>query len=175
MIITGHWELHNGLLFTRSAALRCFPVNSHWPSAPLLRHAGQHSVRRDWQQHGGGSPGSEGEREAVPVGHRGGWGALCRWFKWSWVSVTTLTVHESSLPVENPSHCDFVKLRTMLIRTHMHDLKDITNDSHYENYRALCIQNMTRCVCVCARASEYTLTERRYKDDLSVVTKPNWF
>ncbi|XP_041666748.1 septin 5b isoform X1 [Cheilinus undulatus] len=45
--------------------------------------------------------------------------------------------------VENPSHCDFVKLRTMLIRTHMHDLKDITADSHYENYRAQCIQNMT--------------------------------
>uniref|UniRef100_A0A3B4FXL8 Septin-5-like n=1 Tax=Pundamilia nyererei TaxID=303518 RepID=A0A3B4FXL8_9CICH len=47
--------------------------------------------------------------------------------------------------VENPSHCDFVKLRTMLIRTHMHDLKDITSDCHYENYRAQCIQNMTRC------------------------------
>uniref|UniRef100_A0A3Q1EHL7 Septin n=1 Tax=Acanthochromis polyacanthus TaxID=80966 RepID=A0A3Q1EHL7_9TELE len=45
--------------------------------------------------------------------------------------------------VENPSHCDFVKLRTMLIRTHMHDLKDITSDCHYENYRALCIQTMT--------------------------------
>ncbi|KAM9307058.1 septin 5b [Pholidichthys leucotaenia] len=45
--------------------------------------------------------------------------------------------------VENPSHCDFVKLRTMLIRTHMHDLKDITSDCHYENYRAQCIQNMT--------------------------------
>uniref|UniRef100_A0A3Q0QUR0 Septin 5 n=1 Tax=Amphilophus citrinellus TaxID=61819 RepID=A0A3Q0QUR0_AMPCI len=48
--------------------------------------------------------------------------------------------------VENPSHCDFVKLRTMLIRTHMHDLKDITSDCHYENYRAQCIQNMTRSV-----------------------------
>ena len=48
--------------------------------------------------------------------------------------------------VENPSHCDFVKLRTMLIRTHMHDLKDITNDCHYENYRAQCIQTMTRSV-----------------------------
>lgn len=54
-----------------------------------------------------------------------------------------------NLVVENPSHCDFVKLRTMLIRTHMHDLKDITGDCHYENYRAQCIQNMTRCVCVC--------------------------
>uniref|UniRef100_A0A8C1AS92 Septin n=1 Tax=Cyprinus carpio carpio TaxID=630221 RepID=A0A8C1AS92_CYPCA len=47
--------------------------------------------------------------------------------------------------VENQSHCDFVKLRNMLIRSHMHDLKDITCDVHYENYRAQCIQQMTRC------------------------------
>ncbi|KAE8285486.1 Septin-5 Cell division control-related protein 1 [Larimichthys crocea] len=45
--------------------------------------------------------------------------------------------------VENPAHCDFVKLRNILIRTHMHDLKDITSDCHYENYRAQCIQTMT--------------------------------
>uniref|UniRef100_A0A1A8GC48 Septin n=2 Tax=Nothobranchius TaxID=28779 RepID=A0A1A8GC48_9TELE len=45
--------------------------------------------------------------------------------------------------VENSSHCDFVKLRNMLIRSHMHDLKDTTNDCHYENYRAQCIQTMT--------------------------------
>ena len=37
--------------------------------------------------------------------------------------------------VENPSHCDFVKLRTMLI-THMQDLQEVTNDVHYENYRS---------------------------------------
>uniref|UniRef100_A0A8C2JLW5 Septin n=1 Tax=Cyprinus carpio TaxID=7962 RepID=A0A8C2JLW5_CYPCA len=45
--------------------------------------------------------------------------------------------------LENQSHCDFVKLRNMLIRSHMHDLKDITCDVHYENYRAQCIQQMT--------------------------------
>lgn len=48
--------------------------------------------------------------------------------------------------MENQAHCDFVKLRNMLIRTHMHDLKDVTCDVHYENYRAHCIQQMTRCV-----------------------------
>ncbi|XP_060243023.1 septin-4 isoform X8 [Meriones unguiculatus] len=48
--------------------------------------------------------------------------------------------------VENPSHCDFVKLRTMLVRTHMQDLKDVTRETHYENYRAQCIQSMTRLV-----------------------------
>ncbi|XP_065054959.1 septin-1-like [Rhopilema esculentum] len=37
--------------------------------------------------------------------------------------------------VENPEHSDFVKLRTMLI-TYMQDLKEVTQDVHYENYRA---------------------------------------
>ncbi|KAK3697998.1 hypothetical protein QZH41_014370 [Actinostola sp. cb2023] len=37
--------------------------------------------------------------------------------------------------VENPEHCDFSKLRTMLI-THMQDLKEVTQDIHYENFRA---------------------------------------
>nr|XP_042701643.1 septin-4 isoform X6 [Chrysemys picta bellii] len=48
--------------------------------------------------------------------------------------------------VENPAHCDFVKLRTMLVKTHMQDLKDVTRETHYENYRAQCIQSMTRMV-----------------------------
>uniref|UniRef100_A0A672MCU8 Septin n=1 Tax=Sinocyclocheilus grahami TaxID=75366 RepID=A0A672MCU8_SINGR len=52
-------------------------------------------------------------------------------------------VHILFVTVENQSHCDFVKLRNMLIRSHMHDLKDITCDVHYENYRAQCIQQMT--------------------------------
>ncbi|XP_022780489.1 septin-1-like [Stylophora pistillata] len=38
--------------------------------------------------------------------------------------------------VENPEHCDFIKLRNMLIRTHIQDLKDVTQEVHYENYRA---------------------------------------
>ena len=37
--------------------------------------------------------------------------------------------------VENPNHCDFIKLRTMLI-THMQDLQEVTHDVHYENYRS---------------------------------------
>lgn len=48
--------------------------------------------------------------------------------------------------MENPAHCDFVKLRTMLVRTHMQDLKDVTRETHYENYRTQCIQSMTRMV-----------------------------
>ncbi|BFZ04442.1 hypothetical protein BsWGS_07481 [Bradybaena similaris] len=42
--------------------------------------------------------------------------------------------------VDNPSHCDFVRLRQMLISTHMQDLKDVTSDIHYENYRAIHIR-----------------------------------
>ena len=60
-----------------------------------------------------------------------------------------LCVCVSECVVENQAHCDFVKLRTMLIRTHMNDLKEVTCDVHYENYRAQCIQTMTRCVFVC--------------------------
>lgn len=32
-------------------------------------------------------------------------------------------------------HCDFIALRNMLIRTHMTDLKEVTNNVHYENFR----------------------------------------
>merc|ERR1711976_152106 len=39
------------------------------------------------------------------------------------------------IEVENPAHCDFVKLRTMLI-THMQDMQEVTHDVHYENYRS---------------------------------------
>ena len=39
------------------------------------------------------------------------------------------------IEVENESHCDFVKLRYMLIRSHMEELKDTTNNILYENFR----------------------------------------
>ncbi|PWY98350.1 putative CDC12-septin [Testicularia cyperi] len=37
--------------------------------------------------------------------------------------------------VENEEHCDFKKLRSLLIRTHMLDLIHTTEELHYENYR----------------------------------------
>ena len=40
--------------------------------------------------------------------------------------------------VENPEHCDFVKLRSMLI-THMQDLQEVTHDVHYEDFRSECL------------------------------------
>ncbi|UKZ73543.1 hypothetical protein TrVFT333_001190 [Trichoderma virens FT-333] len=39
------------------------------------------------------------------------------------------------IEVDNEEHCDFVKLRQMLIRTHMEELKEHTNNNLYENYR----------------------------------------
>lgn len=44
----------------------------------------------------------------------------------------------------------------MLVRTHMQDLKDVTRETHYENYRAHCIQSMTRMV-VKERNRKYAL------------------
>jgi septin 7 len=40
------------------------------------------------------------------------------------------------IEVDNEEHCDFVKLRQMLIRTHMEELKEHTNNMLYENYRS---------------------------------------
>src|SRR5438309_2288894 len=40
------------------------------------------------------------------------------------------------IEVDNEEHCDFVKLRQMLIRTHMEELKEHTANVLYENYRS---------------------------------------
>jgi len=37
--------------------------------------------------------------------------------------------------VDNEEHCDFVKLRQMLVRTYMEELREYTNDFLYENWR----------------------------------------
>ncbi|KAG5844754.1 hypothetical protein ANANG_G00165910 [Anguilla anguilla] len=58
--------------------------------------------------------------------------------------------------VENPAHSDFLKLRNMLVRTHMQDLKDMTRDTHYENFRSHCIQSMTRLVAKERKRSRLT-------------------
>lgn len=36
--------------------------------------------------------------------------------------------------VENPDHCDFIKIRAMLI-THLQDLQEVTHEVHYESFR----------------------------------------
>lgn len=47
-----------------------------------------------------------------------------------------------SSTVENESHCDFVKLREMLIRVNMEDLREQTHARHYELYRRCKLEEM---------------------------------
>lgn len=44
--------------------------------------------------------------------------------------------------VDNEDHCDFVKLRQMLIRTHMEELKEHTQTVLYERYRSEKLMSM---------------------------------
>lgn len=44
--------------------------------------------------------------------------------------------------VENEAHCDFVKLREMLIRTNMEDMREKTHTRHYELYRQKRLEQM---------------------------------
>jgi len=52
-------------------------------------------------------------------------GKKCRGRKYPWGVVD----------IENLEHCDFVPLRNMLIKTHLQDLREVTNYIHYENFR----------------------------------------
>jgi len=47
-----------------------------------------------------------------------------------------------TVQVENENHCDFVKLREMLVRTNMEDLRETTHYRHYELYRRTKLQEM---------------------------------
>lgn len=47
-----------------------------------------------------------------------------------------------TVQVENESHCDFVKLREMLIRTNMEDMREKTHSRHYELYRQKRLEQM---------------------------------
>lgn len=47
-----------------------------------------------------------------------------------------------SILVENENHCDFVKLREMLIRVNMEDLREQTHTRHYELYRRCKLEEM---------------------------------
>ncbi|RZF33008.1 hypothetical protein LSTR_LSTR006262 [Laodelphax striatellus] len=47
-----------------------------------------------------------------------------------------------NVQVENEAHCDFVKLREMLIRTNMEDMREKTHCRHYELYRKKRLEQM---------------------------------
>lgn len=46
------------------------------------------------------------------------------------------------IEVDNETHCDFVKLRQMLVHSHMEELREHTNDVLYENYRTEKLKSM---------------------------------
>ncbi|ELT95911.1 hypothetical protein CAPTEDRAFT_163246 [Capitella teleta] len=47
-----------------------------------------------------------------------------------------------TVQVENENHCDFIKLREMLLRTNMEDMRDTTHSRHFELYRRNKLQEM---------------------------------
>ncbi|XP_023685086.2 septin-5-like [Paramormyrops kingsleyae] len=70
-----------------------------------------------------------------------------------------------TVEVEDPAHSDFLMLRDVLVCTHMQDLKDITRETHYENYRVQCIQTMTRKV---ARERRHTRPTQDNRADFPI-------
>lgn len=70
--------------------------------------------------------------------------------------------------VENENHCDFTKLREMLIRTNMEDLRDTTHGKHYEVYRKLRLQEMgfTDSEKPSSFAEQYTLRRENHLTSL---------
>lgn len=61
-----------------------------------------------------------GSETEVKVGGRA---VRCRQYPWGIVEV------------DNPKHCDFAKLRYILLSSHLQDLKEITHDILYEQFR----------------------------------------
>ncbi|XP_040980027.1 septin-11 isoform X8 [Aquila chrysaetos chrysaetos] len=68
-----------------------------------------------------------GSTEEVKIGNKM---AKARQYPWGVVQV------------ENENHCDFVKLREMLIRVNMEDLREQTHTRHYELYRRCKLEEM---------------------------------
>lgn len=44
--------------------------------------------------------------------------------------------------VENEAHCDFIRLRDMVVRINMENLRETTHSKHYEHYRRIRLQQM---------------------------------
>ncbi|KAG0206576.1 hypothetical protein BGX28_002012 [Mortierella sp. GBA30] len=68
--------------------------------------------------------------------------------------------------VENEDHCDFKKLRQLLIRTHMLDLISSTEETHYENYRHA--QMETRKI---GEPKVKTVTNPKWKEEEEALRK----
>lgn len=75
-----------------------------------------------------------------------------------------------TVQVENENHCDFVKLREMLIRTNMEDLRETTHKKHFELYRRNKLQEMGFSDNDTKSLSEtYELKRQQHKTDLQKI------
>lgn len=70
------------------------------------------------------------------------------------------------LIVENESHCDFVKLREMLIRTNMEDLREKTHEKHYELYRKMRLEQVKIQITFMTNTSSENYNVNRILDGL---------
>ncbi|KAI3661648.1 hypothetical protein MP638_002900, partial [Amoeboaphelidium occidentale] len=67
--------------------------------------------------------------------------------------------------VENEKHSDFKHLRSLLVRTHMQDLIQTTEEIHYENYRLNRLQNRDDLVDPSAMEKSRELFEKNIKQE----------
>jgi len=72
--------------------------------------------------------------------------------------------------IENLDHCDFVPLRNMLIRTHLQDLKDVTNYIHYENFRCRKLAGVTGTDKVASKNPLF-MVEEEQKEHVAKLNK----
>lgn len=73
--------------------------------------------------------------------------------------------------IENPEHSDFILLKRFLIQTHMQDLKDVTHDVHYENYRISCLSELKAAgIPVSEETASPAPGDRRLKRDSVALT-----
>lgn len=69
-------------------------------------------------------------------------GSFTKWRSRIFFIIAWVTSNKNVFQVENESHCDFVKLREMLIRTNMEDMREKTHCKHYELYRRKRLEQM---------------------------------
>jgi len=78
--------------------------------------------------------------------------------------------------IENPAHSDFTLLKRFLIQTHMQDLKDVTHDVHYENYRISCLSELKAAgISVSEKTSSPAGGDRKLKrESLTVAVESEY-
>lgn len=66
---------------------------------------------------------------------------------------------------ENPDHSDYIKLRSMLV-SHMQDLREVTHDIHYENYRSHRLAGNV----ISTSISSATIHSNSLRDNISIIS-----